>query len=353
MQGGADRCYQQIEQFTGGTGDLFNVLTLTYASCNADLTSACMWTAVYTLGANERPSLGLDSVCTTGGPSVPGTPGIALNENGETIPDQRSPSIASNSFAVTPSANSPYVPGTCVTPTGPVNGKFRSYRVYCDKCLLPAEYRNLTTFDNRTTVPPPADSVRLGFEPKISTPTCEVVKAKKGGLTDLDQPYLVFWSGSTVLSNSCSGTPAFMAIGDASYCLRSVWRAEDGTGQLDMTFLSCSANVTTHVCAYSATYSLSDWQNPPSSYQCTTGTLNYQGQPVIVDGQEEPSVAGNTFGRTSGNNNAPFAPDTCYTPFRYSGTRFRSYKAYCRYADIPQSIRDLGLDVFEGATGPV
>lgn len=95
-----------------------------------------MWTAVYNIAPDDLSSLGLNSTCTTGGPALAqGLPGSAIDETGQVIPNQRLPNIKTNSFAVLPTASSPYVPGQCVTPSGPVNGIYRSYRVrtrqYC------------------------------------------------------------------------------------------------------------------------------------------------------------------------------------------------------------------------------
>jgi hypothetical protein len=60
---------------------------------------------------------------------------------------------------------------------------------------------------------------------------------------------------------------------------------------MDLTFLSCSANVTTDVCTYSATYQIADWQNPPS-YVCTTGVTDLNGNPISNNAQGAPTVQG-------------------------------------------------------------
>lgn len=75
-------------------------------------------------------------------------------------------------------------------------------KVYCDKCLLPEQFRNLTTYDNRSTVPPAppqTNVVRLKFDPTISSPTCEAVTMRTSTQPTEDQPYLVYWVGSTAV----------------------------------------------------------------------------------------------------------------------------------------------------------
>jgi hypothetical protein len=112
-----------------GTNGAFKSLSLTYAACNADLTAACMWTAVYNLNENDLPSLGLGSTCTTGGPQGGTENGLAYDENNMVIPNQRSPSLAFNSFANSPRKDAPFTPGQCLTPVTPVDGIYRSFMV--------------------------------------------------------------------------------------------------------------------------------------------------------------------------------------------------------------------------------
>jgi hypothetical protein len=108
------------------------VLSLTYASCNSDLSAACMWTAVYTLTSSDLPSLGLNSTCTTGGPA--GLSEVSIDQYGQIIPNQRSPDLLSNTFATLPVNAAPFPIGQCLVPPGPVNGIYRSVKVDSKEC---------------------------------------------------------------------------------------------------------------------------------------------------------------------------------------------------------------------------
>ena len=102
MQGGSDRCYQVLEQFTGA-GGISNALSLTYAACSSDLSAACMWTARYQLTPLDAVfGLGLGSQCTTGGPTLTGLQFVTIDEQGMVIPGQRQPDVKTNSFAASP-----------------------------------------------------------------------------------------------------------------------------------------------------------------------------------------------------------------------------------------------------------
>ena len=349
LQGGLDRCYSVLDQFASSAGGSFQVLALTYASCSSDLQNACMWTAAYSLGPNDR-TLNLNSTCTTGGPAA--IPLVTFDQYGDIIQGQRQPDIKTNSFSATPLNNAPFAPGSCYTPAGPdANGVYRSVRVYCDKCLVPAQYANLPTYDQLDLVPAqttaPANSVvSINFvqPPLAQAPQCTQGRVGSGSPDTANQPYLVYWIGSS----SCSGDPAFLAVGSDSHCFGMTTAKDNGLGQLDLTFLSCATDSNT-LCAWTATYDIQS-ANAPPAYVCTTGTTDYQGTPIFNnDGQPSPTVSTNTFAVGS-SQGAPFQADTCYTPYRDTGV-FRSYKAYCSYDAIPEAIRSLSLDVFAGSPG--
>lgn len=238
---------------------MYNALTVNYAACNADLTKvmndafrisscdadcvcvcvrqACMWTSIYYAGPAE--TLALTTRCTNGGPD--GLPTITTGENGAVISGQRQPNVTSNSWAASPRSAAPFDLGTCYTAAGPVNGVYRSMRVYCDASTVPATYAGLPVFDTRSTVPSattaPASTTTLQFDPVIAS-SCVTVQ---NGVTDPNQAYLVYWAGQDVRHASCSGNPSFIAVGGSTNCLQVEYQGTS-RGYVDLMSLYCNVN---------------------------------------------------------------------------------------------------------------
>lgn len=328
MQGGGDRCYQTLNEFPDSQGGTFQSLQLTYASCSPDYSRACMWTAAYTLGPNDS-NLGLNSICTTGG-----TNNVAYDETGNPIIGQRIPDSTTNLFSSTP-ANAPFVPGDCLTEAGPVGGLYRSKRVYCDTCSLPAEYASLPTYDQRsfigtTTTAPASSTINVSFNPAI-TSTCTTVNVGDGSTTVQNQPVWAYWTNST----SCSGNPSYVFVGDADHCVQTV-TSLSGNNYLDLTFLSCSSD-NQNACTYTASYQVP--ADVPQNFACTTGSTDFTGAALPAN-QGAPISPNNQFAALPPN--APFSTGTCYAATT-SSFLSRSYKVYCSFSSMPAAYQTVPL----------
>jgi hypothetical protein len=171
-----------------------------------------------------------------------GLPTVTINEAGTVIQGQRQPNITTNTWAASPSNVAPFNLDTCYTATGPVNGVYRSMRVFCDVSTLPAIYNPLPRYDNRSTIPvpttPPSALVNLQFDPPIADPQCINVHA---GSTDPLQTYVVYWSGPDARFSSCSGDPSFIAVGGTKNCFQAEYQGSQ-RGYIDLMALYCNAD---------------------------------------------------------------------------------------------------------------